>query len=148
MTNAKCNSYKYKDRNCFEIFRVFHLVVGWWVGGWWVGEGPVSGSSVCGRWVGGGPVVVGCRWVSLTLVGGSVVGDFVICRLPVTVCNFQSMKSPVKLNSLLLKLFCYITWLLYHLIRRDTGRLTNEAFTSNSFISSKQLLSGLKITNW
>ena len=26
------------------------------------------------------------------------------------VCNFQSMKSPVELNSLLSKLFCYITW--------------------------------------
>ena len=27
-----------------------------------------------------------------------------------SVCNFQSMKSPVELNSLLSKLFCYITW--------------------------------------
>ena len=27
-----------------------------------------------------------------------------------SVCNFQSMKSPVKLNSLLSKFFCYITW--------------------------------------
>ena len=26
------------------------------------------------------------------------------------VCNFQSMKSPVEQNSLLSKLFCYITW--------------------------------------
>ena len=33
------------------------------------------------------------------------------------------MKSPVELNSLLSKFFCYITWLLYQLIRRDTGRL-------------------------
>ena len=37
--------------------------------------------------------------------------------------------------------------LLYHLIRSDTGRLANEAFTSNSIVSSKQQLSGLKITN-
>ena len=44
-------------------------------------------------------------------------------------CNFQSMKSPVEMNSLLSKFFCYITWLLYQLIRRDTGRLANEAFT-------------------
>ena len=29
-----------------------------------------------------------------------------------TVCNFQSRKSPVELNSLLSKLFCYITWLV------------------------------------
>ena len=27
-----------------------------------------------------------------------------------TVCNFQSMKTPVELNSLLLKFFCYTTW--------------------------------------
>ena len=27
-----------------------------------------------------------------------------------TVCNFQSMKTPVELNSLLSKFFCYITW--------------------------------------
>ena len=25
-------------------------------------------------------------------------------------CNFQSMKSPVELNSLFSKFFCYITW--------------------------------------
>ena len=29
-----------------------------------------------------------------------------------TVCNFQSIKSPVELNSLLSKFFCYITWLV------------------------------------
>ena len=27
-----------------------------------------------------------------------------------SVCNFQSMKTPVELNSLLWKFFCYITW--------------------------------------
>ena len=27
-----------------------------------------------------------------------------------TVCNFQSMKTPVELNSLLSKFFCYTTW--------------------------------------
>ena len=27
-----------------------------------------------------------------------------------TVCNFQSMKSPVELNRLLSKFFCYMTW--------------------------------------
>ena len=27
-----------------------------------------------------------------------------------TVCNFQSMKTPVELNSLLSEFFCYITW--------------------------------------
>ena len=33
--------------------------------------------------------------------------------------------------------------LLHHLIRRDTGRLASEAFTSNPIVSSKQQLSGL-----
>ena len=53
----------------------------------------------------------------------------------------------MELNSLLLKFFCYITCLLYYLIRRDIRRLTNEVFTSNPIVSSKQLLSGLKITD-
>ena len=66
----------------------------------------------------------------------------------VSVCDFQSMKSLVELNSLLSKFFCHITWLLYHLIRRDTGRLAIETFTSNHIVSSKQKLNGLKITNW
>ena len=55
-----------------------------------------------------------------------------------SVCNFQSMKCSVELNSLLSKFYCFITWLLYQLIRRDTGRLTNEALTSNPIVSSKQ----------
>ena len=29
----------------------------------------------------------------------------------ISVCNFQFMKTPVELNSLLSKFFCYITWL-------------------------------------
>ena len=57
------------------------------------------------------------------------------------------MKSPVELNSLLSKFFCYIIWLLYQLIRRDTGRLENEAFMPNPIASLKQKLNGLKITN-
>ena len=65
----------------------------------------------------------------------------------ITVCNFQSMKSPVELNSFLSKLFCCITWLLYQLIRCNTGRLANEALTSNPIVSSKQQLNCLKIAN-
>ena len=30
----------------------------------------------------------------------------------ITVCNFQSMKSPLELNSLFSKFFCYITWFI------------------------------------
>ena len=54
---------------------------------------------------------------------------------------FQSMKSPVELNSLLSKFFCYIAWLLYQLIRRETGRLANEAFMSNPISFNYKLLS-------
>ena len=63
-----------------------------------------------------------------------------------TVCNFQFMKSPLELNSLLSKLFCS-PGLLYHLIRRDTGRLANEVFMSNLIVSSRQWFSDLNITN-
>ena len=37
------------------------------------------------------------RWLLLTAKSRSV-------------CNFQSMESSVKLNRVLLKLFCYVTW--------------------------------------
>ena len=37
--------------------------------------------------------------------------------------------------------------LLYHLIRRETGRLSSQAFASNAIVSLKKYLSGLKITN-
>ena len=57
------------------------------------------------------------------------------------------MKSPVELNSLFSKLFFYITGLFYHLISRDSGRLANEAFTSNAIVSVKEYLNGLKTTN-
>ena len=55
-----------------------------------------------------------------------------------SVCNFQSVKIPVELNSLFSKFFCVSPGLLYHMIRRDTGRLVNEAFTSSLITSSKQ----------
>ena len=38
--------------------------------------------------------------------------------------------------------------LLYHLIRRNTGRLANEVFTSNPIDSSKKELTCLKIISW
>ena len=58
--------------------------------------------------------------------------------LLISVCNFQSMKSPVELNSLLSKLFCYITWFVVSPVRRDSRRLAKEAFMSNAIVSSKQ----------
>ena len=58
------------------------------------------------------------------------------------------MKTPVELNSVLSNFFCYTPDLLYHLIRRDHGRLANETFTSICIVSFKQKLNGLKVTNW
>ena len=49
------------------------------------------------------------------------------------VCNFQSMKSPVELNSLLLKFFCHVTWF----DKREAGGLANETYFSNSILSLK-----------
>ena len=40
------------------------------------------------------------------------------------------------------KTFVLSPGLLYHLIRRETGRFANDAFPSNPIISSKQYLSG------
>ena len=56
----------------------------------------------------------------------------------ITVCNFQSMKSPVELNTFYQNSFVISPGLLYYLIRRNTRRLANEAFTSNPIVSSKQ----------
>ena len=45
---------------------------------------------------------------------GILIADVVLPRDEIkrqnTVCNFQSMKTPVELDSLLSKFFCYITW--------------------------------------
>ena len=65
----------------------------------------------------------------------------------ITACNFQSMESPVELVAFSQNSFVISPDSLYQLIRRDTGRLANKAVTSNSTISSKQQLRGLKITN-
>ena len=88
------------------------------------------------------------NWSILNLVIQKIeYCSFLLHQFAYSVCNFQSMKSPVELNSLLSKFFCYITWLLYQLIRCDTGRLANEAFTSNPNVSSKRKLNGWKVTN-
>ena len=62
------------------------------------------------------------------------------------------MRSPVELNSFLSNSFVLSPGLLYHLIRRDAGRLANETFTSNhgdikSYCFFETILNGLKIKN-
>ena len=78
-TNAKYNSYKYKDWNYFKFFCVFYLVGGRWVGNQWVSGEPDGGSGVSDQWLVGqwrahrwvGGLVVGCRWMGWRPVGGS-----------------------------------------------------------------------------
>ena len=62
----------------------------------------------------------------------------VLHLIRVTVCNFQSMKTSVELNSFSQNSFVISPGLLYHLIRRHSGRLSNEAFTSNPIVSLTQ----------
>ena len=57
------------------------------------------------------------------------------------------MESPVELNSFYQNYFVISPGSLYHLIRRGSRRLANEAFMSNPIVPSKQWLRGLKITN-
>ena len=61
-----------------------------------------------------------------------------ITKFKTTVCNFQYMKGLVELTNLLSNFFCCITRFVNHLIRCNTGQLTNEAFMSNPIVSSKQ----------
>ena len=68
MAKAKCNSSKYKDWNCFDIFRMFYLdgVVESMVSGLVKDLSMVQMLVVGGRWVGGesvGESMVGGRWL-------------------------------------------------------------------------------------
>ena len=62
--------------------------------------------------------------------------------------NFQYMKSPVELNSLLSKFFCYISWFVISLDQTRLWTTCKRGLYVNPIVSSKQQLSGLKITNW
>ena len=85
MANEKYNSYKYKDWNCFVIFRVFYLVGGRWVDGGPIGDSGVGGSvddlSV-DRWLVVGELVEEVSVVGGEPVGGSVVGGRWFCNTP------------------------------------------------------------------
>ena len=59
---------------------------------------------------------------------------------------FNPLKTPWNWIAFSQNSFVILPGLSYHLIRRDSGRLANEAFTSSTIVSSKQL-NGLKITN-
>ena len=67
----------------------------------------------------------------------SVIETLAKFNYTTSVCNFQSMKTPVELNSYE-NSFVLPPGLLYHLVRHDYGRLANEAFTSNPLVSLKQ----------
>ena len=62
--------------------------------------------------------------------------------LDCSVCNFQSMNSPMELNSLFSKFFCYITrFVTWHLIRLRMNDLQRPLCFSETIAYS------LKITN-
>ena len=61
---------------------------------------------------------------------------------------FNPWKNPWNWIACYQNCFVISPGLLYHLIRRDSGRLSNEDFTPNPIVSSNQWFNGLKITNW
>lgn len=63
--------------------------------------------------------------------------------------NFQSIKTPVELNSFILKLF-YDTSFDHRPVNTSshTGDLENKAYLLKPFLSLKLWLSGLQTTNW
>ena len=63
----------------------------------------------------------------LTIAPTSIDDSYFI----IAVCYFQSMNSPMELNSLLLKLFCYITWF----DETNSGGSPNETNLSKPIIS-------------
>ena len=79
-------------------------------------------------------------WPKFAKFAKSVMDEF-------TVCNFQSMKSPLELSSLFSKFLCYFTWFV---ISPDQTRLWTSykrGLHVKSYCSSKQQLSGLKTTS-
>ena len=74
-----------------------------------------------------------CRcWIRLSILKCRVITlQFVI---------FNPWKVPWKWIAFYQNSFVLSPGLLYHLIRRDTGRLANETFTSNPIVSLKQYL--------
>ena len=72
------------------------------------------------------------------------------CTVPSAIKQFvifNPWKVPWNRIAFYQKFFVILPDLLYHLIRRDSGRLADVAFMSNPIVSLKQWLNGLKITN-
>ena len=72
------------------------------------------------------------------------------CTVPSAIKQFvifNPWKVPRNRIAFYQKFFVILPGLLYHLIRRHSGRLADVAFMSNSIVSLKQWLNGLKITN-
>ena len=62
----------------------------------------------------------------------------------ITVCNFQFRKSPVELNSLLSKLFCYITWLVISPDYRRHWTTCKRGLYVKSYCSSETIAQRIK----
>ena len=61
-----------------------------------------------------------------------------------TVCNFQSTKSPVELNNLLSKFFCYITWLVISPDQRRHWTTCKRDFYVKSYCTFETIAQRIK----
>ena len=64
-----------------------------------------------------------------------------------SVCNFQSMKRPVELNSLLSKFFCYTTWFVISPDETWLWTTCKRGLYVKSYYFF-ETIQQLKITNW
>ena len=85
-------------------------------------------------------LLLGCFSRFLNCTNGKKQRNSSLLKIQCSVCNFQSMKSPMELNCLFSKFFCYITWFV--ISPGSTGSWT----TCKRSLYVKQL-GGLKITN-
>ena len=65
----------------------------------------------------------------------------------ISVCNFQSMKSPVELNNLLPKFFCYITWFVITWLDPTLDDFQTKPLRQILLFRRNNSFSALKITN-
>ena len=86
--------------------------------------------------------------VCLPLSFGFFVGKCYLLPFLLTVCNIQSMKTPVELNSLLSKFFCFITWFVISPDYTRYWTTCKRDLYVKSYCFFETILNGLKITNW
>ena len=70
-----------------------------------------------------------------------------ISQNTISVCNFQSMKSPVERNNLLPKFFCYITWFVITWLDPTLDDFQTRPLRQILLFRRNNSFSALKITN-